>query len=330
MAPLRVFVLAAACALAAAQQTPYVARIASRLTANSLKADVAFLSSDALEGRATPSRGLDIAAEYIAAQFRRAGLEPAGDDGYFQTATTGDDSAKVRNVIAVLRGSDPALRSTYLIVSAHYDHLGIRDGQLYAGANDDASGTASLVEIAGALAALPTRPRRSVVFLAFFGEESDEEGSHYYTHHPVFPLARTVADLNLEQLGRTDDTEGPRIGAFSLTGFGFTNLAAFLRPAALEAGIRVVNAPASDRYFPASDNLAFAEAGVPSTTAAVAFDFPDYHQPGDTWQKLDYRNMAKVDVALALGVYRIANSTLAPHWNALNPSTAAFIRARNN
>src|SRR5262249_30248740 len=97
-----------------------------RISANSLKGHLSFIASALLEGRGTPSRGLDLAAEYIAAQFRRAGLEPAGDDGYFQTTTlTGRGSEtpqKVRNVIGILRGSDPKLKDTYILVTAHYDH----------------------------------------------------------------------------------------------------------------------------------------------------------------------------------------------------------------
>src|SRR5437762_9490200 len=104
-----------------------------RITARSLRGHLSFLASDLLEGRSTPSRGLDLAAEYIAAQFRRAGLDPAGDDGYFQTTTVSvrgtDKMEKVRNVIGILRGSDPALKDTCVVVSGHYDHLGIRPMQ---------------------------------------------------------------------------------------------------------------------------------------------------------------------------------------------------------
>ena len=470
--------LAAACGLA---QAPAVSQIAGRLTANALMADVSFLAADALEGRGTPSRGLDLAAEYIAAQYRRAGLERAGDDGYFQTAAfaevtpdpSGFDLAleiegrtihaqssavsqeapgaldlsraeavkvesgpaalsglapeavrgkvivagpsaaawtllalppeiqpalvillrsggrgghpgprlseqtvrgvptlavwdeqfrtvlgaarpgplaarisahiaapsttpvKLRNVAGVLRGSDPALKDTYLLVTAHYDHLGSRGAgpgdRIFNGANDDASGTASVIEIANALASLPQRPRRSIVFLTFFGEELGEVGSQYYVRHPIFPLARTAADINLEQLGRTDDSEGPHIGMINLTGFDFTDMPGAFRKAGEEAGIRLVKDEAkSDRYFAASDNFPFANSGVPSTTVSVSYEFPDYHQPGDEWAKLDYRNMAKVDHALALAVYAIADSVAEPQWNAANPQAQRFAKARGN
>ena len=333
------------------------AQVQPKITANDLKADVSFLASDALEGRGTPSKGLDIAAEYIAAEFRRAGLEPAGDDGYFQTAdfnsvmllipagasvrnsparipaSTAQQPVKLRNVIGVLRGSDPALKDTYLVLTAHYDHLGVRGSgegdHIYNGANDDASGTSSVVEIAKALAALPQRPRRSIVFLTLFGEELGELGSRYYCQHPVFPLAKTVADINLEQLGRTDDTEGPRLLQFNLTGFDYTNIAAFLSTAGKETGIRAVkDEQNSDSFFGRSDNEAFADAGVPSTTLSVSYIFPDYHRPGDEWPKLDYDNMAKVDGAVALGVFRMADSAEAPQWNKDNPKTARYVQAR--
>ena len=470
-------------AVSALAQQALAPRIAERLTANSLRADVSFLASDALRGRATPSRGLEIAAEYIAAQFRRAGLEPGGDEGYFEnspyrrvtpdtaglslTFETGDariaagaasmnlleaaaldlahapvvsatlnnaaslnaltaeqvrgkalllivptdtppsltrgipavidrldpalvitvrskgvarpprarlrdtsahafhvpvlavwDPAiraaaangkpatvsvhiaapvvagvKLRNVIGVLRGSDAALKNSYLLLTAHYDHLGVRGkgegDHIYNGANDNASGVASVIEIANALAALPVRPKRSIVFLTFFGEEKDLLGSEYYAHHPGFPLARTIADINLEQLGRTDDSEGPHIGLLNLTGAGFTNIAEVFRRAGEETGIGIVTDEGnSDRYFASSDNLALAEVGVPSTTVSVSYEFPDYHLPGDEWPKLDYSNMAKVDSAIALAVFEMANSRQAPVWNVANPKTEPFVKAR--
>ena len=156
-------------------------------------------------------------------------------------------------------------------------------------------------------------------------------GSRYYCQHPVFPLAKTVADINLEQLGRTDDTEGPRLLQFNLTGFDYTDIAAFLSKAGEETGIRVVkDEKNSDSFFDRSDNAAFAEAGVPSTTLSVSYIFPDYHRPGDEWPKLDYDNMAKVDDAVALGVFRIADSAEAPQWNKANPKTARYVKPAKN
>lgn len=466
-------------------QAPSASQLADRLTANGLKADVSFLASDALEGRGTPSKGLDIAAEFIAAQFRRAGLEPVGDDGYFETApfesatlntdgleltleaggrafkaektslavqeaaaadlnqvavvpvtlknaaalaalkpeevkgkalvlviadgvpngvmrgiprqlnslepaivivlrpnapamnanmnmrlreasdstrrtpilTVSDPSirdaiaaggpatvtvhipapaispVKLRNVVGLLRGSDPALKDTYVLLTAHYDHLGIRGtgegDHIYNGANDDASGTSSVIEIAGALAALPRHPRRSIVFIALFGEELGDLGSRYYAQHPIFPIAKTVADINLEQLGRTDDVEGPRVGTFNLTGYDFTDMVGTFRQAGAETGIQAVkDEKNSDPFFTRSDNAAFAAAGIPSTTISVSYVYPDYHQPGDEWPKLDYENMAKVDRTIALALYTIADNAAEPQWNSANPKVDSFIKAK--
>jgi len=240
---------------------------------------------------------------------------------------------KLRNVAGVLRGSDEQLKDTYVIVTGHYDHLGMRpnaqgDG-IYNGANDDASGTASVIAVAGALADLVEKPKRTIVFVALFGEEVGGLGSRWYTSHPIFPIAKTVADINLEQLGRTDDSEGPKVSQFNLTGFDYSDIAAtFVRTGALTGVQAIKHEKNSDAFFGRSDNAAFADAGVPSTTLSVSYVFPDYHQPGDEWQKLDYDNLAKVDVTVALGILDMANSVQAPQWNRENPKTARYVRAR--
>jgi hypothetical protein len=321
-----------------------------QISANSLRGHLSFLASDLLEGRGTPSRGLDLAAEYIAAQFRRAGLEPVGDDGYFQTAdwnkiqpvrrnapqqtpaAADAPAVKVRNVIGVLRGSDPLLKETYVLVTAHYDHLGIRENlegdKIFNGANDDASGTASVIELAAAFASLKVRPKRSLVFIAFFGEERGLVGSRYYGAHPIFPIEKTVADMNLEQVGRTDDSEGPQVSAAAVTGFDFSDVGTILQKAGELTGVKIFKHPTnSDRYFGASDNQALADQGVPAHTVSVAYNFPDYHKVGDHWDKLDYDNMAKVGRTVALALTLIANNPQEPQWNEANSKTAKYVKA---
>jgi hypothetical protein len=485
-------IIFAAASVAAAQGQPVAQRIAAHLRACDLKADVSFLASDALQGRATPSPGLDVAAEYIAAQFRRAGLEPVGDDGYFQNASyqsvkpnmegltftlgaaraaagtvtiqeaaaadlkstaafkvmlsdtatldalTADQvrgkvllvevpggaaggrgmaafqaqrriaalagklepamvvmvraaappgnpnarapmrdatlpapkaptlnvwdkaiydavaaakpgpmeaavsahvaapllqAVKLRNVAGILRGTDPQLKDTYIIVTGHYDHLGVRPDipgdNIYNGANDDASGTASVIAVAGALASLEEKPKRSIVFVTVFGEEVGGLGARWYTRHPIFPIAKTIADINLEQLGRTDDSEGPKVSQFNLTGFDYSDIAATFARVGAATGVHAIKHPVnSDAFFGRSDNATFADAGIPSTTLSVSYVFPDYHQPGDEWQKLDYDNMAKVDVTVALGILEMANNSQAPQWNKDNPKAARYVQAR--
>lgn len=325
------------------------ASVLAHVSADSMRGNLSFLASDALEGRGTPSRGLDIAAEYIAAQFRRAGLEPLGDDGYFQTAdwnlinprrnkdpqAAADGAAagpvKVRNVVGILRGSDPVLRNTYVLVTAHYDHLGVRKGsgdQIFNGANDDGSGTVSVIELAGAFGAQTQRPKRSIVFMTVFGEEHGLVGSRYYGAHPLVPIEHTVADINLEQVGRTDDSEGPQVLAAAVTGFDYSDVGATLRTAGELTGTRMSGHPVnSDRYFGHSDNQALADQGVPAHTISVAYAYPDYHGAADTWDKIDYENMAAVDRTVALAIAMIANNPQAPKWNDANPRAGAYLKA---
>lgn len=332
--------------------TPNTQNLLDKISANSMRGHLSFLASDLLEGRGTPSRGLDLAAEYIAAQFRRAGLEPAGDDGYFQTAdwnkiqpvrrnpnapqtpppAADAPPVKVRNVIGILRGSDPVLKDTYVLVTAHYDHLGIRDNlegdKIFNGANDDGSGTVSVIELASAFASLKVRPKRSIVFMTFFGEERGLVGSRYYGAHPIFPIDKTVADMNLEQVGRTDDTEGAQVMAAAVTGFDFSDVGTILQKAGEMTGIKIFKHPVnSDRYFGASDNQALADQGVPAHTVSVAYQYPDYHKVSDHWDKVDYENMAKVDRTVALAITMIANNPQEPKWNEANPKTAKYVKA---
>lgn len=316
--------------------TPERKATLDRISANSLRGHLSFLASDLLEGRGTPSRGLDLAAEYIAAQFRRAGLEPAGGDGYFQTTTMparGTDAPqKVRNVVGLLRGSDPALKDTYVLVSAHYDHLGMNPSlegdQIYNGANDDGSGTVSVIELASAIAAMKEWPKRSIVFMAFYGEERGLLGSTYYGKNPIFPLAKTVAAVNLEHMGRTDDTEGERKGEMVMTGFDYSEVGPLFEEAGKLAGVKVGKHPRnSDAFFGASDNLALARVGIPSHTLCTSFIFPDYHKVGDHWDKVDYDNLAKVLRGVALGLLTLADSPKEPRWNENNPKAAKFLEA---
>lgn len=261
-----------------------------------------------------------VAAEYIAAQFRRAGLEPAGDDGYFQTASK--EPVKLHNVACVLRGSDPALRDTCVLISAHYDHLGTRGDRIYNGANDDASGTAAVIEMAAAFAKLRERPKRSILFVTFFGEEKGLLGSRYYAAHPLFPVEKTVADINLEQLGRTDDVTGPLLLSAYVTGFDYSDVGAILEKAGALTGVTMA------KHGKDSDNRPLAQAGIPAHTVSVGYVFPDYHRPGDHWEKLDYPNMEKIVRAVAAGVLMITASDEAPRWNAGKPQADRFRKVR--
>ncbi|MGH9646742.1 MAG: M28 family peptidase, partial [Bryobacteraceae bacterium] len=136
------------------------------------------------------------------------------------------------------------------------------------------------------------------------------------------------ADLNLEQVGRTDSSEGPHVGDATLTGFDYTTLTDFVRAAGRVTGIKVYqNRSNSDLYFSASDNQALADMGVPAETLCVAFQYPDYHGLGDEWQKIDYANMAKVDRMVALAAVMVADTSRPPHWSADNPKVERYRKA---
>jgi hypothetical protein len=308
------------------------------ISENSLRGHLSFIASDALEGRATPSRGLDIAAEYIAAQFRRAGLEPGGEKGtFFQTSELpvrgSDKTEPVRNVVGVLKGSDVKLSGEFVLVTAHYDHLGKREREgggdgIYNGANDDGSGTVGVIELASAFAALKVRPKRTLVFMTFFGEERGLLGSRFYGKNPLFPIEKTVAHINLEQIGRTDDTEGPRVGALAMTGYDYSDVGVVMGSAALAAGVKMEKHPRfSDAFFARSDNQALADLGIPAHTLCTAFTYPDYHGPADHWEKCDYKNMAKVLQGAALGILALADRPEPPRWSESNPKAARYLAA---
>jgi hypothetical protein len=319
--------------------TPAMRIVIAHIKADSLKGHISFLASDLLEGRDTPSRGLEIAGEYLASQFRRFGLEPAGDDGtYFQSMVVRPEdpnSPKSRNVVGILRGSDPALKEEYLLLSSHYDHVGVvkepKPGDtdlIFNGANDDASGTASVLEVAYALSSLHPRPRRSVVFILFAGEEKGLRGSRWYAEHPVVPLDKTIAHLNLEQMGRTDATEGTKLATVNITGYDFSTLTQTLVGAGRLTDVKVLkDEKGSDAYFNRSDNGPIARLGIPAHTVSVAYGFPDYHAVGDEWEKIDYDNMEKVDQAVGVGVLRLATSSTKPKWNENYPAAKQYVEA---
>ncbi len=201
---------------------------------------------------------------------------------------------QVANVIAELPGSDPVLSKQYIIVGAHYDHLGLgghnslapsQQGQIHHGADDNASGTSGVLELADALAHAPRRTRHSIVFVTFAGEEIGLLGSAYYAEHPKFPLRQTTAMLNMDMIGRVS---GNRlfIGGIG-TSPGFHQL--------LEAANRSVkfDLSYSKSGYGASDHTSFATHEVP-----VLFFFSglhsDYHKPSDTWDKIDAGAGARV------------------------------------
>jgi hypothetical protein len=279
--------------------------------------DVSFLASDRLEGRFTGSEGAREASAYIAEAFKRAGLRPGMNGSWFQdfrvspnapalhgTGLGGDSGLAGRNVVAVLEGRDPSLRGEAVVIGAHYDHLGkgafgARDsasrGQIHNGADDNASGTATLLEIARLLTERP--PRRTVVFVAFAGEELGLIGSDAYVKQPAVAIDRTVAMINLDMVGRLRNGRLMALGAETAT-----ELPALLDSLNQSAGFQLT---ASGDGYGASDHQSFYLVKRPVIHFFTDLH-EDYHRPGDDTEKLNVAGMARIarfaaDLAGAIG-----------------------------
>jgi hypothetical protein len=296
------------------------------------------LSDDSLEGRMTATRGSARAAAIIAAEMRRIGLAPAGDSGYFQRVPIGlrgdgpraermlfdsfaalDSLPAARrpaavNVVGVLRGSDPAVRDSAVLIDAHYDHLGIgtpvNGDSIYNGADDDASGVVAVLEIARALAAGP-RPRRTMIFAATTGEEVGLLGTRWYLRHPVVPIAQMSANMEIEMIGRPDSLAGGA-GRAWLTGFERSTMGESFARAGLPIG---ADRRPDQHFFERSDNIAFAREGVPAHTLSSYNMHTDYHTPADDIAHVDIPHMTAVIRAGAAAARLLADGP-APRWNA--------------
>ena len=263
--------------------------------------DIRFLSADALAGRLTGSPGADTAAAYLARRFEAVGLQPAAG-GWFQTFTVERDAPVAqhahvagltgRNVIGVLPGRDPALRNEAVIVGAHYDHLGLggfgsldpdSTGQVHNGADDNASGAAMLIEIAAHLDSTP--PARTVVFIAFSGEELGLLGSSYYVKHPVYPLSTTLAMINLDMVGRLRQKRLIVYGSRTAREFP-----ALLDSLNWHAGLDLK--AQGDGYGP-SDQSSFYAAGLPVLHFFTDLH-EDYHRTTDDWEKINVEGFEQV------------------------------------
>jgi Zn-dependent M28 family amino/carboxypeptidase len=206
------------------------------------------------------------------------------------------------------------MRSEAVLVDAHYDHLGIaraavNGDSIYNGADDDGSGTVAVMEIARVLAAQGGN-RRTIIFAATTGEEVGLIGTNWYIAYPPFPLAQTVANFEIEMIGRPDSLAGGA-GKGWLTGYGFSTMG----PMLAAAGIPVVADPRPDQqFFQRSDNIAFARLGIVAHTWSTFNLHTDYHEVTDDVSKVDFDHMARVIDAGARAVWVLANGDT-PAWN---------------
>jgi Zn-dependent M28 family amino/carboxypeptidase len=216
-----------------------------------------------------------------------------------------NQAAPTRNVAGILRGTDPGLRSEYILVDAHYDHVGIgtpvNGDSIFNGADDDASGTVAVIEIARALVKSP--PRRSVIFIATTGEERGLIGTNYFIANPLVPLAQIVANFEIEMIGRPDSLAGGP-GKGWLTGYERSTMGESLA----KAGIPVVLDPRPEQsFFTRSDNIAFARMGIVAHTYSSFNLHTDYHRPSDDVDKVDFPHMTALINASIRAVDFLAN-----------------------
>lgn len=289
-----------------------------------LRAHVEHLADDGLRGRATPSDGLERAAEYIVRSFAELGIPPPERfPDYRQRFVCGRPEhlgqPEAANVIAVLPGRDPALREQAVMVTAHYDHIGTLDAgegdRIYNGANDNASGTAAVLALGRFFATLPAAPRRTVVFATFCGEELGLRGSRHHVRDPVIPLDRVVAVVNLEMLGRPSP-ENP--AQAWITGFELSTLGETFVEIGPSAGVEFVTAasigPIEGAAFDRSDNLPFADAGVVAHSISTGRLGPLYHSVEDEPDTLDYDTMAMLVRGIASATLVLADAEERPSW----------------
>jgi hypothetical protein len=321
---------------------------ADKFDARVIQQQVNTLAADSMEGRRTGSPGGERAARWIAAQFKAAGLTPAGDSGGFYQqiplansapaqAMPGSGGATMQprlaavaswaawdslpaasrlrssNVVGVMPGSDPTLRDEVVLVTAHYDHIGIGrpvDGDsINNGADDDASGVTAVIEMAKALRQGP-KPKRTIVFMAITGEEVGGFGTRWYIAHPVRPLDKTVVDLNVEMIAHADSLAGG-FGKAWLTGYERSTMGDLLA----DNGIPLVPDPRpGQNFFGRSDNVAFARIGIPAHSLSSFNTVTPYHHPKDEPAIIDAPHMALVIGATSKALRLLADGPK-PAWH---------------
>jgi Zn-dependent M28 family amino/carboxypeptidase len=296
------------------------------VTAKDLEEWATYLASDDLEGRNAGSPGEIKAVEYIVKVYDDAGLKPVGDKDeqdkptYFQAIQVG--KTKSWNTVAFLEGSDPKLKEEVIVIGGHHDHVGTstnphwgqlggatRDDKIWNGADDNASGTCTVMAVAKAFGKSGLKPKRSILFMTFTAEEGGLNGSRWYVSRPLFPLERHVAMMNLDMVGRNPDKP------VSVHGFGYEDGDAWekaFEDAVKKTGLKARAFPGAKLGGGDSDHSSFRAKSIP-----IIFFFTglhaDYHRVSDHPEKLSYENMEKVGRTAMYLLWSWANGEK-PKW----------------
>ncbi|MCU1318614.1 MAG: hypothetical protein JWP98_132, partial [Edaphobacter sp.] len=225
---------------------------------------------------------------------------------------------KGRNVVALLEGSDPTLKSQTIILTAHHDHMGAIDGHIYYGADDNASGVVGLLETAKALVKGDIHPKRSILFIAYDGEERIFLGSYFYVTHPIVPLAQTIANINLDMIGRNEDnpnwpTPADRnVNMVNVLGTRYNPaLRKIIDRENQHEGLKLdykMDVIDYDSLWSRSDHFWFATLHIPQVEFQTGLHH-DYHTENDTWQRINYPKLTKIIRLVFLSATDLANSS---------------------
>ena len=268
-----------------------------------LRANLNVIAADSMEGRDTGSIGQKKAGRYIIDFYKKHGIGfPKGATDYYQHIPAAYLNAKYNenlpdseNIWAFIEGSEKP--DEIVVVSAHYDHVGMRGGKVYNGADDDGSGTVAIMEIAAAFQKAKNEghgPKRSILILHMTGEEHGLHGSRYYSEHPLFPLANTVADVNIDMIGRRDTLHKDTNKYVYLIGSDYLSSDLYnicedvnKKYKFLDIDYKYNDKNDPERFYYRSDHYNFAKNGIP-----VVFIFngthEDYHQPTDEVSKIEF------------------------------------------
>lgn len=299
----------------------------SSITQEELKKHLFTIASDAMQGRNTGEPGQKEAGKYLIEQYKNAGIGyPKGATSYYQSIPASyfkkaysDDLGDSENIWAFIEGTEKP--EEIVVLSAHYDHVGVKNGVVYNGADDDGSGTVTLVEIAKAFQKAKNEghgPKRSILFLHVTGEEHGLHGSRYYSEHPIFPLANTTADVNIDMIGRRDDLHKETNHYLYIIGSDY--LSSDLYNLTEEANKETVNLVLDykyndkndpNRFYYRSDHYNFAKHNIPSVFLFNG-THEDYHKPTDDPEKIEFDALQKrAQLAFAI-VWNLANRDKRP------------------
>jgi hypothetical protein len=275
------------------------------VTAPELKEWITYLASDEMKGRANGSPEMKTAAYWIAGKFRENSVKPIIQDSDFiqdYTFTSRQQTIEERNVIGIIEGNDPSLKDQYIILSAHFDHIGIRHGlkpdSINNGADDNAAGICTILGIAKTISLSKLKPGRTIVLAAFSGEEYGMRGSRYFVSNPPVLLKNIYADLNFEMTGHSEYLGKNK---YYMTGCLVSNLDDLIAEQNKGTEFQLIDTiPIANMLFNSSDNIAFSRVsvsdgiilGIPSGTFATSATTDYLHNVTDEAELFDFDNMA--------------------------------------